>query len=153
MADVGQSPTLVSRHYFKITVIGVSDQGEPEYLSSVEIGGTVRMLGQYEFGGEESVSMLPGALQPRRVTVKRPVLQGSDTPFGKWCRKHLETDESDPKTILIFALTPEGSIAAQWRLESAWPVSIEEPIFDAESESHTVEETIQIVCNGIKKVK
>lgn len=150
----GNTPTPIAQNRYRIVVTGISDKaGSPvDYYDSIDGLEVHRNLeGVATEGG---MAYLPGSLQTKKVTIRKPVLEKSNTAFDIWCRKHLEdTGKIDPRQVLIFALNKQNKVVAQWTLEDAWPVGIEDPSFSARGHDAMLREGIHLVYRSIKKVK
>jgi phage tail-like protein len=84
------------------------------------------------------------------------VLEGGGTtdavPLFDWqLRAVAESCDDARRDVAVVLLDQEGEPAGRWELIRAWPARYEGPILDA-SRSAVAVETLEIVCEGVRRV-
>jgi phage tail-like protein len=103
-------------------------------------------------GGKEFVRKIPGRLKWGDITLKRGITTNTD--FWTW-RKQVEDGhikEARQKSCAIVMYDQDGTPAAEWTFDYAWPSKISGPSVKADDSSVVVEE-VTIVHEGIRRTK
>jgi phage tail-like protein len=94
--------------------------------------------------------IIPGMQQPLRLTMKRGVVQQNDFLYSWIHGAHSNPFFSSAKRDIVIDLCDEaGAPVIRWTVQSALPIKLDAPTFDANTNEVAIE-TIEFVANGLQ---
>lgn len=136
---------------YRVTVLR---DGEALVLSFAEVSGLSLQYDSVTYKHGLSFAMgvkiIPGMLQPIRLTMKRGVVKNG-TFLQQWIQKtYNDPFFSDAKRDILIDLCDEsGAALIRWSVQGALPVKLDAPAFDANTNDVAIE-TIELVAHGLQ---
>ncbi len=95
------------------------------------------------------VKIIPGMRQPIRITLKRGIVQKADS-LAKWMQDvYADPFKNAEKDIVIDLCDEAGKPVVRWKVKGAFPVKMDAPSFDANSNDVALE-TLELVAHDIQ---
>jgi phage tail-like protein len=148
--DIKSTYPLPSYNY-RITIL---QGGDPLVISFSEVTG---LSLEYEpvtykhgLSFAMGVQIIPGMLQPIRLTMKKGLVQGNDFLY-RWMdgSYHQPSFYSTKRDVLIDLCDEAGQAVVRWTVQGALPTKLDAPSFDANSNEVAIE-TLELVAHGLR---
>lgn len=137
----------VSKFRFKVECDGLT-----EYFS--EVSGFDASIDSYEYreGNQKTTPIkVMGLRKYSNITLKRAVSPANATQLWDWWTI-VDGKEAERRDITVTLLDNDNKEAAQWTIESAFPIKYTAPDFNATSSEAAIE-SIELVHEGLKRTK
>jgi phage tail-like protein len=132
---------------FLVEIDGIVQAG----FSEAAIPDTTSDIIEYRVGNEPaSPRKLPGLNKYGNVTLKWGITESTEL-YEKW-RKPVEEGKIVRKNVAIVVLKEDGTPAARWEFQNAWPSKYKAPDLSAKGNDVAVE-SLEIAHEGMKRVK
>jgi phage tail-like protein len=103
---------------------------------------------RHGFSFAMGVKIIPGMRQPSKLTLKRGIAKGSAF-LADWLKNTYANPLKNSKQDIVIDLCDEtGKAVVRWSVQSALPIKLEAPTFDANSNSVAIE-TLELIAAGI----
>jgi phage tail-like protein len=93
--------------------------------------------------------LIPGMRQPTRLTLRKGIVKGNDFLYDWISKSHNEPGyEKTRRDVLIDLCDETGQAVVRWTVKSAFPIKLDAPGFDAESNEVAIE-SIELIAHDL----
>ena len=94
--------------------------------------------------------IIPGMLQPIKLTMKRGIVQANDYLHSWMNSTYKDIFFTNAKRDILIDLCDEkGEPVIRWKVQKAFPVKLDAPTFDANSNDVAIE-TMEFIAHGLQ---